>query len=132
MTDYTKVPTDDLFNHALAITLEYEIDNMNELVDDKIDYSLSDIRDYEGSEIIMEDGKPLYVFHCEIEGTVTEQVSRRSRHHSAEYRTETVPIYVDIALSLIRYNGLSTVDVTVKSGGNPFAPPDCEGEWRDI
>jgi hypothetical protein len=72
----------------------------------EIDWSL---RDLEASECNVDMIDDSVVVTGQIEASYSVKVSRRTRHHPAEYRNETVPLYVSIEMNL---DGLDTPQVT--------------------
>lgn len=122
MVDYTKIPTDVLFEHVHTHALEH-CDSFESMVDEEVEWSLSHVDDYEECDPLESaDGEWGVRFHCETEGKATQRVSRGSRMHPPEYETEHVPIYVDITWYPSRNTHLGGVEVYVEGGHNPFAP----------
>jgi hypothetical protein len=104
---------------------EYEAHGKDEILDSAPPLREFSIQDVE----FHDDDPPSILVMAEGAGAASKQVSRGSRHHPAEYETKEVPVFASVSFFL---DDLGYAEVHIEAEGDPYAPPDPEGQWRDV
>jgi hypothetical protein len=106
---------------------EYESHGSDEILDSAPPLSEFSIQ---GVELHEPDGDaPFVLVQAEATGAATKRVSRGSRHHPPEYERTEVPVFADVSF---HFDGLGYTKIDIRAEGDPYAPPDPEGQWRDV
>jgi len=106
---------------------EYESHGNDEILDSAPPLSEFSIQ---GVELHEPDGEAPYVLVlAEATGRASRKVARATRHHPAEWESTDVPVFADVSF---QFDGLGYAEIVIRAEGDPYAPPDPEGQWRDV
>lgn len=106
---------------------EYKSHGNDEILDSAPPLSEFSIQGVELHE--PEDEAPYILVMAEATGRASRRVARATRHHPAEWESTDVPVFADVSF---HFDGLGYTKIDIQAEGDPYAPPDPEGQWRDV